>query len=98
MVGHREEMVQRGHFFGIVDEVDSILIDEARTPLIISGRAADAAELYYQFARVARGLQKERDYEVDEVKRTVVPTEEGVTRVEQALGVENLYEHVNQNF
>ncbi|MDQ1458091.1 MAG: preprotein translocase subunit SecA [Actinomycetota bacterium] len=100
------EQVQRGgrnqswsaHFFSIVDEVDSILIDEARTPLIISGRAADAAELYYQFARVARGLQRDRDYEVDEAKRTVVPTEEGITRVETALAVENLYENVHQNY
>ena len=86
------------HYFAIVDEVDSILIDEARTPLIISGRATDAAELYYQFARVVRGLQRDRDYEVDEAKRTVVPTEEGIARVEEALGVENLYEHVNQNY
>ena len=86
------------HYFAVVDEVDSILIDEARTPLIISGRATDAADLYYQFARVVRGLQRERDYEVDEAKRTVVPTEEGITRVEEALGVSNLYEHVNQNY
>ena len=101
-----EEQVQRGarhhslspHYYAIVDEVDSILIDEARTPLIISGRATDAAELYYQFARIVRGLQRERDYEVDEAKRTVVPTEEGIGRVEEALGVENLYEHVNQNY
>jgi preprotein translocase subunit SecA len=93
-----EDQVQRGHFFAIVDEVDSILVDEARTPLIISGRADDAHDLYYQFARVVKGLQAERDYEVDEAKRTVVPTEEGVARVEQALGVTNLYEHVNQNF
>ena len=95
--GHRTEL-QKAHFFAIVDEVDSILIDEARTPLIISGRATDAAELYYQFARIVRPLQLERDYEVDEAKRTIVPTEEGIGRVEQALGVENLYEHVNQNF
>ncbi len=106
MVVSIEDQVQRGmrhvgmapHYFAIVDEVDSILIDEARTPLIISGRAADAAELYYQFARVVRGLQAERDYEVDEVKKTVVPTEEGIARVEEALGVENLYENVHQNF
>ena len=106
MVVEIAEQVQRGHrnqswsphFFAVVDEVDSILIDEARTPLIISGRAADAAELYYQFARVVRGLQRDRDYEVDEAKRTVVPTEEGVERVEQALGVENLYENVHQNY
>ena len=79
------EQVQRGHFFAIVDEVDSILIDEARTPLIISGRADDAQELYDQFAAVVKDLQRDRDYEVDEAKRTVVPTEEGVDRVEQAL-------------
>ncbi len=92
------DQAQRGHFFAIVDEVDSILIDEARTPLIISGRADDAQELYNQFAAVVKDLKNERDYEVDEAKRTVVPTEEGVTRVEQALGVDNLYEHVNQNY
>ena len=94
----KDEQTQRGHFFAIVDEVDSILVDEARTPLIISGRADDAQELYYRFARVVKGLQRERDYEVDEAKRTVVPTEDGIGRVEQALDVENLYEHVNQNF
>ncbi len=94
----REGQVQRGHFFAIVDEVDSILIDEARTPLIISGRADDAQALYYQFARVVKGLTRDRDYEVDEPKKTVVPTEEGIARVEEALGVNNLYEHVNQNF
>ena len=90
--------VQRGHNYAIVDEVDSILIDEARTPLIISGRADDAQALYYQFARVVKGLARDRDYEVDEAKKTVVPTEEGIRRVEEALGVANLYEHVNQNF
>ncbi|MFM7223876.1 MAG: preprotein translocase subunit SecA, partial [Actinomycetota bacterium] len=106
MVVSLEEQVQRGsrqvgmapHYFAIVDEVDSILIDEARTPLIISGRVADAADLYYQFARIVRGLERDRDYEVDEAKRTVVPTEEGVARVEEALGVENVFEHVHQNF
>jgi preprotein translocase subunit SecA len=98
MAGSSEEQTQRGHFFAIVDEVDSILIDEARTPLIISGRADDAQQLYFQFARIVKGLQRDRDYEVDEAKRTVVPTEEGIHRVEQALNVTNLYEHVNQNF
>jgi preprotein translocase subunit SecA len=93
-----EGQVQRGHAFAIVDEVDSILIDEARTPLIISGRADDAQELYVQFAAIVKNLQRDRDYEVDEAKRTVVPTEEGVERVEASLGVTNLYEHVNQNF
>ncbi len=98
MASAAEEQAQRGHQFAIVDEVDSILIDEARTPLIISGRADDAQQLYHQFARIAKGLQEERDYEVDEAKKTIVPTEEGIARVEEALGVENLYEHVNQNF
>jgi len=98
MAGSRDEQVQRGHSFAIVDEVDSILVDEARTPLIISGRADDAQQLYYQFARVVGGLTRDRDYEVDEAKRTVVPTEEGISRVEEALSVTNLYEHVNQNF
>ena len=98
MASSREEQAQRGHSFAIVDEVDSILVDEARTPLIISGRADDAQQLYYQFARVVKGLQRDRDYEVDEAKKTVVPTEEGIGRVEEALSVSNLYEHVNQNF
>jgi preprotein translocase subunit SecA len=98
MTVSRQDQVQRGHFFAIVDEVDSILVDEARTPLIISGRADDAQDLYYQFAKIVKALARDRDYEVDEAKRTVVPTEEGIGRVEQALGVENLYEHVNQNF
>jgi preprotein translocase subunit SecA len=98
MAPSRDAQAQRGHFFAIVDEVDSILVDEARTPLIISGRADDAQQLYHQFARIVKGLQRDRDYEVDEAKKTVVPTEEGVGRVEQALDVANLYEHVNQNF
>ncbi len=72
-----EHMVQRGHPYAIVDEVDSILIDEARTPLIISGPSSDSARLYYQFAGVARSLTREVDYEVDEEKRTVAPTEAG---------------------
>jgi preprotein translocase subunit SecA len=98
MAGSLAEQAQRGHNFAIVDEVDSILIDESRTPLIISGRADDAQALYFQFARIVKPLQRERDYEVDEAKRTIVPTEEGIHRVEEALGVDNLYEHVNQNF
>ena len=93
----RERQVQRGHHFAIVDEVDSILIDEARTPLIISGRVADAAQLYYKFASIVRGLRRDEDYEVDEQKRTVSPTEDGIEKVEQALGIENLYDGVAQN-
>ena len=91
------DKVQRGHTFAIVDEVDSILIDEARTPLIISGRVADAAKLYYKFAAIARKLKAEVDYEVDEEKRTVAPTEEGIESVERELGIDNLYDAVQQN-
>jgi preprotein translocase subunit SecA len=93
-----EQMVQRGHAFAIVDEVDSILVDEARTPLIISGRVQDAAALYYKFASITRTLVRDEDYEVDEEKRTVVPTEAGIEKVEQALGVENLYDELSSNF
>ena len=97
MRARREEMVQRGHPYAIVDEVDSILIDEARTPLIISGPATDSTKLYYQFAGIARMLQREVDYEVDEEKRTVAPTEAGIEKVEKALGVDNLYDLVAAN-
>jgi len=90
-----DEMVQRGHHFAIVDEADSILIDEARTPLIISGMVADAAQWYQTFARIAPRLRKDEDYEVEESKRTVAVTEEGVRKVEEILGIENLYEHVH---
>ena len=97
MATSKEKKTQRGHNYAIVDEVDSILIDEARTPLIISGRVADAAQLYYKFASIVRGLKRDVDYDVDEEKRIVAPTEEGVTRVEAALGLENLYDAVQQN-
>jgi preprotein translocase subunit SecA len=97
MAMSRAEQVQRGHVYAIVDEVDSILIDEARTPLIISGRVADAAKLYYQFASVVRGLRRDLHYDVDEEKRTVAITDEGVEAVEKALGVENMYDEVSQN-
>ncbi len=97
MAPSRARQVQRGHVYAIVDEVDSILVDEARTPLIISGRVADAAQLYYKFASIVRGLRPEDHYEVDEEKRTVSPTEEGIERVERELGIENLYDGVAQN-
>ena len=90
-----EETVQRGHYFCIVDEVDSILIDEARTPLIISGIPEAAADTYYRFARIIPTLRKGVDFEVDEKQRTVAPTESGVDKVERALGIENLYLDVN---
>jgi preprotein translocase subunit SecA len=97
MAGSLDDKVQRGHNFAIVDEVDSILIDEARTPLIISGRIADAANMYYKFASIVRTLQRDADYEVEEDKRIVVPTETGIEKVEQALGLDNLYDAVQQN-
>src|SRR5690349_542646 len=110
MAGSLEECVQRGHNFAIVDEVDNILIDEARTPLIISGRPEQAADLYYTFARLAKQMkgephkeklkslgeskdtrEAEYDYEYDEKHKTVAPTERGVKKAEEFLGVENLY-------
>src|SRR3990170_60493 len=97
MVTKLTNKTQRGHVYAIVDEVDSILIDEARTPLIISGRVADAAKLYYQFATIVRSLQRDVDYEVEEDKRVVVPLEAGIDKVEAALGIENLYDEVQQN-
>lgn len=98
MAINKNDQSQRGHFFCIVDEVDSILIDEARTPLIISGPSNESNELYLQFSKIVKNLQIDRDYEVDEAKFLVSPTEEGIKRVEQALGIDNLYENVNQNF
>ena len=93
----KDELSQRGHAFCIVDEVDSILIDEARTPLIISGKASDALELYQKFSSVVRNLKRDMHYDVDEEKRIIAPTEEGVRAVEKALGVENLYDQVSSN-
>jgi len=98
MARRPEHMVQRGHHYAIVDEVDSILIDEARTPLIISGPASDVTKLYYQFASIARALVRDADYEVDEEKKTVVPTEAGIEKVERQLGVTNLYDAVATNY
>ncbi|CAN5138031.1 preprotein translocase subunit SecA [soil metagenome] len=89
------ELVQRGHHFAVVDEVDSILIDEARTPLIISGPSDQATKWYSEFARIIPRLVKDADYEVDEKKRTVAITESGVEKVEDQLGIDNLYEAVN---
>jgi len=95
MAMRADEMVQRGHAYAIVDEVDSILIDEARTPLIISGMVADSAKWYQTFARLVPRLRRDDDYEIDEGKRTVAVTEAGVAKVEESLGLDNLYEHVH---
>ena len=90
-----EECVQRDHFFAVVDEVDSILIDEARTPLIISGPADKATKWYVEFANLVGKLQREVHYEIDEKKRTIGILEEGVTKVEELLQIGNLYEAAN---
>ena len=106
MALEKGRQVQRGHFMALVDEVDSILVDEARTPLIISGPAEQSADLYQVFARrvapnLTKGVEGDRpgeatgDYVVDEAKRTVAITEEGVAKVEQLLGIGNMYESVN---
>src|SRR3954453_19756710 len=95
MAWSQEELVQRGQFFAIVDEVDSILIDEARTPLIISGPAEHNSRWYTEFARIAPRLIREVDYEVDEAKRTIGITEAGIAKVEDQIGIDNLYESVN---
>ena len=96
MAWDQADLVQRGHFFAIVDEVDSILIDEARTPLIISGPAAGEANRWFtEFASIAQKLQPVIDYEVDEKKRTVGILEPGIAKVEDYLGINNLYESAN---
>ena len=96
MALNSQDLVQRGHFYAIVDEVDSILIDEARTPLIISGpAAADVNRWFGVFAKLAQTLQIDVDYEVDEKKRTVGVLESGIDKVEDYLGITNLYETAN---
>jgi len=95
MVTELDRLAQRGHYMAVVDEVDSILIDEARTPLIISGSVQESPKWYQQFARIAPRLQSDEHYEVDEKKRTIAVTEAGVASVEQILGLDNLYDHVN---
>jgi preprotein translocase subunit SecA len=92
MVSSLAEMVQRGHYFAIVDEVDSILIDEARTPLIISAPDTEPTDKYYKFASMVDKLNPDTDYTVDEKSKSATLTETGITRVEKILGVDNLYE------
>lgn len=89
------DTVQRSHYFAIVDEVDNILIDEARTPLIISGEAEESSEMYRRFAQIAPRLQAESDYTVDAKARTVSLTDEGIAKMERLIGVQNLYDEQN---
>ncbi|MDO8383263.1 MAG: preprotein translocase subunit SecA [Microbacterium sp.] len=96
MAWRQEDLVQRGHYFAVVDEVDSILIDEARTPLIISGPSSGEANRWFtEFAKIARTLEVDVDYEVDEKKRTIGVLEPGIEKVEDYLGIDNLYESAN---
>ncbi|AFI63301.1 Protein translocase subunit SecA [Bifidobacterium animalis subsp. animalis IM386] len=96
MAWEKDELVQRGHHYAIVDEVDSILIDEARTPLIISGPAeGDVTRWYRQFAKLVLKLNRDEDYEVDEKKKTVGILDPGITKIEDYLGIDNLYEPSN---
>ncbi|AGA56421.1 preprotein translocase, SecA subunit [Thermobacillus composti KWC4] len=95
MVLYKEQMVQRPLNFAIIDEVDSILIDEARTPLIISGQAAKSTELYYAADRFVRTLKEEEDYTIDVKMRSVTLTEAGVEKAERAFGIDNLFDHAN---
>ena len=92
---YAEQLVQRGHHYAIVDEVDSILIDEARTPLIISGASDESTDLYQQVDEVVRRLEKEKHYTVDEKGKSASLTDEGVLYVEEALGIDNLYDTAN---
>lgn len=95
MVLYKEQMVQRPLNYAIIDEVDSILIDEARTPLIISGQAEESTAIYYNFAKFVPKLKKGEDYTIDEKAHSVIPTETGIKRAEKILGVENLYDEEN---
>jgi preprotein translocase subunit SecA len=91
LVNSIKDLVQRGHNFAIVDEVDSILIDEARTPLIISSVSSDSGDFYVKFSQIARQLKKDVDYKVDEQFKAISLTDEGITKAEQLLGISNIY-------
>jgi preprotein translocase subunit SecA len=95
LVQRIEDRVQHGHNFAIIDEVDSILIDEARTPLIIAAPDAQSSDFYKAFARIATNLEKDKDYETDEKKRTITITDAGVEKVEKLIGVQNIYASEN---
>lgn len=90
-----DDKVQRGHFYAIVDEVDSILIDEARTPLIISGPSREGASVYRRFASIAKKMSKDIDFTVDEKSRTIILTDKGIEKSEKLLQVDNLYDPSN---
>ena len=98
MAQNKEQLTQRELFYAVVDEVDSILVDEARTPLIISGTVTESTKWYQQFSKIVKPMKEDVHYEVDESKRQIHPTEEGIEFVESKLGVANLYENTETNF
>lgn len=91
LVNRKEDIVQREHHYAIVDEVDSILIDEARTPLIISSQSGDSEDFYTKFSQIAKQLKRDTDYEVDEKLRAISLTDQGITKAENLLGIQNIY-------
>jgi preprotein translocase subunit SecA len=93
-----DQLVQGDLFYAVIDEVDSILVDEARTPLIISGRVEESTKWYLQFSKLVKQMKKDIHYEVDESKKQIHPTEDGIEFIEQKLGVDNLYENTATNF
>ena len=93
-----EQLVQGELFYSVIDEVDSILVDEARTPLIISGKVSDSTKWYSDFTRIVKGMKRDVHYEIDEAKKQVHTTEVGVEYVESKLGIKNLYENTQTNF
>lgn len=97
MVFRKEEKVQRGHHFAIVDEVDSILIDEARTPLIIAGQSSEGAELFHITAQIMKTFKEKEDYEISNESKATFLTDEGATKIEKAFGVDNLYDLEHQD-
>ena len=98
MAVSKEQLVQGELFYSVIDEVDSILVDEARTPLIISGKVGDSTRWYSEFSKIVKSMQRDIHYEVDEAKKQVHPTEVGVEYVESRLGINNLYENTQTNF
>jgi len=94
----REQLVQGELFYSVIDEVDSILVDEARTPLIISGKVSDSTKWYSEFTKIVKGMKRDIHYEIDEAKKQVHTTELGVEYVESKLGISNLYENTKTNF
>ena len=98
MAQTKEQLTQSNLFYSVIDEVDSILVDEARTPLIISGRVEESTKWYIQFSKMVKGMKEDIHYEIEESKKQIHPTELGIELVEQQLGINNLYEYTETNF